>query len=169
LTALGESVFGGCKALTSITIPDNITSIGNSTFYNCISLKSVIIPGSVTNIGSYAFGKCSSLTDMYCYAEQVPETGYDAFWDSNCENATLHVPATSKEAYRNAEQWVNFKKIVALTDSDPKPTGVIAPTTAAQRPTVVERYDLSGRRASKSQRGISIVKTSDGATKFISK
>lgn len=169
LTALGESVFGGCKALTTITIPDNITSIGNSTFYNCISLKSVIIPGSVTNIGSYAFGKCSGLTDMYCYAEQVPETGYDAFWDSNCENATLHVPAASKEAYRNAEQWMDFKKIVALTDSDPLHTGVTAPSTAAQRPTVVECYDLSGRRASKSQRGISIIKTSDGSTKLMFK
>jgi hypothetical protein len=92
-----------------------------------------------------------------------------AFNDVYCESATLHVPAASIEAYSNTVPWKDFGTIVALTDSDPKPTGVTAPSTTAQQPTIVERYDLNGRRASKSQRGISIIKTSDGTTKLMFK
>ena len=45
-------------------------------------------------------------------------------FDNAIANATLHVPAASIEAYRNAESWKDFKEIVALTDSDPNPTGI---------------------------------------------
>lgn len=41
--------FSGCKALTSITIPDGITDIGGYAFSDCTSLTSVTIPNSVTN------------------------------------------------------------------------------------------------------------------------
>lgn len=92
-------------------------------FALCTSLTSVIIGNGVTSIHDDAFMKCESLKDMYCYAEQVPETNNPLIFDrSNYRNATLHVPAASLEAYRNAERWKDFGKIVALTDEDPKPT-----------------------------------------------
>ena len=75
------------------------------------------------------------MTDVYCYAEQVPEAKpyreeYEYYsvviWDNlNCQNATLHVPEGSIEAYRNDYQWKKFENIVALTDDDPKPTGIV--------------------------------------------
>ena len=42
------------------------------------------------------------------------------FESSNYKNATLHVPAISLEAYKNANLWKDFKSIVALTDEDLK-------------------------------------------------
>ncbi len=61
-----------------------------------------------------AFSGCSKLEDVYCYAEEVPSTSSDAFKDSYIEYATLHVPAASVSAYREAEPWKNFKQIVAI-------------------------------------------------------
>ena len=104
---------------------------------------------------------------MYCYAEQVPETGKDIFVESNYKNAALHVPAASVEAYKNAEQWKDFGNIVALTDEDPKPTTEIMVTTATQQPTVVERYNIDGKRIATPQRGLNIIKMSDGTIKKV--
>ncbi len=163
------NIFRSCFFLTDIIIPNSVTSIGNEAFENCESLTSVYIPDSMKKIGSFAFNGCYSLTNVFCYAEEVPVANNWAFNDVHCENATLHVPAVSIEAYSNTVPWKDFGTIVALTDSDPKPTGVTAPSTTAQQPTIVERYDLNGRRASKTQRGISIVKMGDGTTKLISK
>ena len=54
--------FYGCKALTSISIMNNVTQIGYKAFYNCDSLSSVSIPDSVTSIGSLAFAYSDILT-----------------------------------------------------------------------------------------------------------
>ena len=72
-----------------------------------------LIASSITSIEERAFNDCFHLTDMYCYTEEVPELGYNVFYNSN-GYATLHVPAGSIDAYRNAEHWKDFKEIVAL-------------------------------------------------------
>ena len=61
------------------------------------------------------------LLDVYCYAEEVPETQneiFEVFQYANIENVTLHVPAASISAYQAVEPWKNFKEIVALKDQD---------------------------------------------------
>ena len=63
----------------------------------------------------------------------------------NCENATLHVPAGSIEDYRNNDNWKYFGSIVALTENDPKPTGI--ENVSSQMSEVRGAfYDLNGRR-----------------------
>ena len=187
VTCIGEEAFWACTTLTSISIPSSVTNIGDGAFNQCINLSSICIPNSVTSIGKYVFGDCSKLatiilpstittiddyafircglTDMYCYAEQLPEIGSGIFQDTY-RKATLHVPASSVDAFSNAEQWNEFPNIVALTDSDPTPTGITTPTVA-QQPTITECYDLNGRRISQSDRGVIVVKMSDGTTKKV--
>ena len=139
--SIGNYAFAACQSLTSVTIPDKVTSIGEYAFYkcfgltyfdtgngvtsigkgafkNCTSLSSVNIGRSVTSIEELVFKECLNLNDVYCYAEQVPETGKDVFVSSNYTNATLHVPAASIDAYSNAEQWKDFGNIIALTAHD---------------------------------------------------
>ena len=139
-----------------------MTRIGNEAFGNCRSLASIVIPNSTKKIGRYAFNCCFSLTNVYCYAEEVPVTDSHVFNDINSENATLHVPANSIETYKNAEQWRNFGNIVALTD----PSGIES-TTASQQPTIVERYTIDGKRINQPQRGLNIIKMSDGTIKKV--
>lgn len=83
-------------------------------FDSCTNLTSVTIGCGVTSIGKSAFNGCSSLTNVYCYAENVPSTSSSTFNNSSISSAILHVPAGSVSAYKAAEPWKNFKSIVAL-------------------------------------------------------
>ena len=55
---IGGGVFGGCRSLTSIEIPNSVISIGEWAFRNCSGLTSIEIPNSVTSIGDEAFYGC---------------------------------------------------------------------------------------------------------------
>jgi hypothetical protein len=76
-------------------------------------LTSVTIGNGVKSIGQLAFSYCSKLSDVYCYAEEVPTTESNAFSSSPIGTATLHVPAGSVDSYKTAP-WNGFANIVAL-------------------------------------------------------
>ena len=118
VTFIDQSSFNGCTGLSSITIPNNVTSIDNNAFQNCNNMSSVTIGEKVSNISSGAFANCQQLTDVFCLAENVPNTASDAFNYSYIEYATLHVPVASLSSYSNSEPWKNFKNIVALEEGD---------------------------------------------------
>ena len=118
VTSIGYQAFRGCSGLTSVNIPYSVTSIGDEAFYNCSDLTSVNIPGSVTYLGNHAFYGCS-MTDVYCFAKNVPTTEGNPF-DSSYKSATLHVPAASIVAYSTTEPWKGFGDIVDIgTSEDP--------------------------------------------------
>ena len=81
-----EGVFGGCRSLTSITIPNSVTSIGDKAFIDCFGLTSVIIPNSVISIGNGAFEGCSDLTSV-TIPNSVNSIGNGAF--SGCALTTI--------------------------------------------------------------------------------
>jgi hypothetical protein len=54
-------------------------SIGENAFFYCNGLKSITLGSGITDIGSKAFAYLQDLTDIYCYAEDVPSTNSKAF------------------------------------------------------------------------------------------
>ena len=119
LERIGDWAFCACHSVSKITIPAKVTSIGKYAFSGCIKLETVNIPKSVSNIGDYAFNGCQMLTDVYCFAEDVPETGNRSFNISSIDNnTTLHVPTASIEKYKSANEWSRFGTFTALTDSE---------------------------------------------------
>lgn len=115
VTAIDGNAFRSCN-ITSLTIPNSVTTIKDYAFY-AGGLKSVIIGNGITYIGNRAFDN-NYMTDVYCYSKDVPEAEYNAFATDvrKLESTTLHIPATSIEAYKAAVAWKDFGKIVALDD-----------------------------------------------------
>ena len=107
---LGDYMFSGCSALTSLIIPSNVTEIGNSAFVNCRGLTSMKIPSSVTNIGDCAFYGCSGLTSLVI-SSGVTKIGDSAF--RNCSGLTsLVIPSGVTEigffAFRNCSGLISL-------------------------------------------------------------
>ena len=66
VTTIGDSSFQNCTSLESVVIEANSkkgfeTVIDQYAFNGCKSLTSITIPGNVTSIGDYAFDNCNDL------------------------------------------------------------------------------------------------------------
>ena len=114
--SIDEMAFYRCSSLSSIIIPNNLNYIGRGAFRECSGLTSITLGSNVDFIGLFAFQECKTLSDVYCYAENVPKTESNVFYNTNIEDIMLHVPAASISAYQAVEPWKNFKEIVALSD-----------------------------------------------------
>ncbi len=112
--SIGEGAFRGCSGLTSVTLPKGVSSIGDYTFYDCINLTSVTIPNSVTSIGDKAFYNCNNLKSVTCLAEEVPITDLWVFEDVPLSSATLYVPESSVDAYKEEYPWCEFGTILPI-------------------------------------------------------
>lgn len=120
--SIGDSVnsichqaFANCSALTSVIIPNNVTTIGNYAFQNCGALTTVTIGNSVNSLGGGAFADCPSLENVFCYAEELPTlVSLDVFTGSYINYATLHIPLSFVDKYKEAEPWNKFGTIMAI-------------------------------------------------------
>jgi hypothetical protein len=106
------------ESIVHVVIEEGVTGIGCCAFY-CYSsgcyknLSSVTIAGSVTSIGYRVFASCSGLFEIVNESitpQTIDEYVFDYVDISAC---TLRVPETSIDAYRKADVWKDFGKIVA--------------------------------------------------------
>ncbi len=191
VTSIGDDAFRGCSGLTSVTINrnaflsksysqssnmhhifgsqvknytigDGVTAIGDYAFSGCSGLTSVTIGNSVTSIGNYTFAGCTNITKLTSCATTPPICGTQALNDINKWDCTLVVPVGSKSAYLAADQWKDF---FFIKESDVTAINRIYDDEAEGR--IIGIYDLNGRKLERLQRGMNIVRMSDGTTKKV--
>ena len=150
--------------MTSFTFPESLSSISYGTLYDSYNLTSVTIPSSVTTIDGVAFAYCYELANVYCLAKTVPETDGSAFDGTDISSATLYVPAASLEQYQTTEPWSGFGTIVGLTQDE---IDAVDEVEASETTAEMVRYDLQGRQISTPQKGINIIRYSDGTSKKV--
>lgn len=92
LKQIYSNAFDGCKALTSINIPDGIEMIGEEAFRECGALKSISIPGSMISLGAKAFMECSHLSKIDI-AEGIKMIEHETF--RGCKALkSIYIPAS---------------------------------------------------------------------------
>lgn len=137
LYTIGSYAFLGCISLSSANIPEGVTYIGKGAFSGCSAVSTVTLPSSTKELAARAFAECPNLTEVYCYAEELPytrdswnwETTFisDLFKDSYIESATLYVPESAIDAYKENETWNGFGTIKTLSGEGPEEQKCAAP------------------------------------------
>lgn len=172
LTEISNGAFKSCENLKSVVLPSGIIYIEGEAFGLCSGLESVTIPDGIEFINYGAFYGCPKLKDFYSWGVTPPPTyvyessyKYYIFMHSDIEKSVLHVPSSALSDYSNTYPWNQFGSIVALTETDPHPTG-IAPVKLND--TIKEpapMFNLSGQRVGNDYKGLVI---KDGK-KFVNK
>ena len=83
----------------------------------------------------------------------------NAFSEGTYTNGTLYVPVGTMARYMIRDGW---KKFVYMEEGEYSSVNDMKTST-----TEASRYTLNGRRAATSQRGLNIMKMSDGSTKKV--
>ncbi len=159
-TGISENEFYGCSGLKSITMGNSVESIGNWAFSGCSNLESFSFGSGMKTIGQEAFSDCTALTSLTSHAATPPTCGENALTDINKWTCTLHIPEGTSSLYQAADQWKDFFFI-----SDDA-TG-IASTTSSASATEASRYNMSGQRIQDAQRGVNIIRMSDGSIRKV--
>ena len=162
LKSIGDQTFLNCSSLTSVTIPNNIRIIGKKAFYNNKHLITITIGSGIAKIDTLAFASCQELTDVYCLAKKVPTANSQAFAGSYINYCSLHVPAEAVDQYKAKVPWNGFKDIEAITEQESEIRDV-------KNDSMIEysRFTIDGLQIKQPQRGINIIKMSDGTTKKV--
>jgi len=91
VASIGDIMFRGCTALTSINIPNSVNFIGDRTFYKCTALKTIIVLNA------------------------VPPRIYPSTFEGVDKSLVhLYVPEGSINAYKAAFSWKEFGSVSAV-------------------------------------------------------
>ena len=160
-TSYGYSPFYRKKELTNLTFGNTITKIGEWAFCGCSSLTDVTIPNSVTTIGRYAFADCFELESIISLATTAPSADENTFSNRTYVNATLYIPVGSLESYKSSTCWKYF--LIEEKDDIANVESVKTNKNLVEK----ARYSLEGKKLLTPEKGINIIKMSDGTTKKI--
>jgi hypothetical protein len=111
----------------------------------------------VTSIGTCAFQECSDLTFVTVLNPTPISISKQVF--TNRENASLYVPRGSKEAYKVADYWKEFKEIFEIDPSGIDQIGKWNSDSGlrsiGQGTSII--YNLNGQRISAPANGLNII------------
>jgi len=115
----GKNLYLNGEKVKHLTIPAAVAGVKKYAFYNCTSLSHLTIPSTVTTIDNNAFTGCTGLTTISSKPDPAAVTlGTNVFLRVPVTTCELRVPRRHAEAYRNANQWSAFTRIVSTLEGD---------------------------------------------------
>ena len=157
-TEISENEFYGCTSLKSVSMGDGIATIGKYAFSCCSALESFSFGTGLKSIGDEAFSDCTGMKKLVSKTAVPPVCGPQALDDINKWECTLYVPQESLDAYKSAAQWKEFFFLE---------TGIKNVPNTSSSATESARYSTDGTRIASPQKGINIIRMSDGTVKKV--
>lgn len=111
----------------------------------------------MTYIRNNAFAGCCGLKEVYSYAEETPIITSTSFGGIEVSKVLLMVPDNALEKYKNHSIWKQFW-IESPTDVS---------NLNVNHSTNKNSYNLFGQVVNKPQKGINIIRYSDGTSKKV--
>ena len=156
-----------------IILPNSVESVGVGAFEHS-GVKTLVFGKGIKTIESFAICSLPDLKEMYIYAQQMPEI---APWQSDFPDEShwydvkLYVPEELVEDYRQYKSTLpNFK---GIKDENVLPItkdyeSFLSRINAIESdPGNAVYYSLDGRRLKSPQKGINIIRQSDGTTRKV--
>lgn len=94
------SCFFDLSSIRTINIPRSVKTIDSGAFKRCYELINITIPDSVTSIGWSAFNSCNGITGITFEAATPPTLGSGALTSTN--DCPIFVPCSSVNTYKTA-------------------------------------------------------------------
>ncbi len=148
--------------LPSYEIPNGVSTIENYAFAYCTGLNSVTIGSSMEKIETRAFSFCTALTEVLSLNPTPPSCATYAFMGVDTSACVLYVPKESIETYSTTAVWEDFYMI-----KDIETSGIETLTPNDAELEIVGYYSIDGKQLNAPQKGINIVKFSDGTSKKV--
>ncbi len=173
-----------CFANTNIehlVIPDKVTFIAYYAFQDLKNLTTISFGKSMNYLSKTAFQRSGDyVEDVYINYPGTDDEKiiggdyvmlFDGYYDDDGDGVTqdvrytdeelaqikVHVPANRLDDYKASDKWNKFT-LVANSTSNVEPVKV-------NNAKVVARYSIDGKQLSKAQKGLNLVKMSDGTVK----
>jgi hypothetical protein len=166
VATLEKDLFNSCESLSSVELSEGLTAVKAFVFQYCSSLKSVTFPSTLKTLSnSTSFGW--SPDSLYFLGTQ-PATGErtkDEPFYGLYTHTKVYVPESAFDDYKQSTVFKKFFEEDNLLTFNA--TGIN--TVKDTRIVPVMWFDLTGRQLSAPQKGINIVKMSDGSTRKIMK
>ena len=147
--------------LEEFIVPDGVSVIEPQTFYGCVKLNSVTLPASVYEINAYAFMGCTGLKQLTVYATEPPTCKMMPFFQVPTGTCVLTVPYGTSELYKAANDWKNFANITEMEYN-----------SIGNHPAINTQesyFTIDGKPLPAPQRGLNIIRSSDGTVKKVMK
>ena len=100
---------GDASKITEINITST-TEIVYDAFEGCKSLTQLTLPKDVSKIGIDAFDSCVALTSLTVLATTPPTLGSSFMFDDSKQLSAIYVPKESVQAYQKA--WSHYSSLI---------------------------------------------------------
>jgi len=169
LETIGEYAFAGVMNLPEIQVPDQVTTLCDEAFAFAAGTSTIVLGPNVSKVGAQVIDYCESLTDLYLFADDIPDDNLHpySFLDESgmaLEQCVLHVKPglathymVKKGFYSEEYETFFFANIAEIENPD----GIGNVEFKSQK---TKYYGIDGRIRKSPLRGLNIIKLPTGNT-----